>query len=57
MHAHFHNTLNASPSLASSAADFVNTNPGTPGFAGDTVLVNDTEAALVDENGNAISVN
>ena len=56
MHAHFHNNLHLSGSTGL-AKDYVNSNPGAPAAPGDTVLVDDNEAALVDEFGNAISVN
>ena len=57
MHAHFHNNLNASASLALAGQDYVNTNPGGTAPPGDTVLVDDNGAALVDDFGNAVSVN
>lgn len=57
MHAHFHNSLNAGATASLVANDYVNNNPGGAAPAGDTVLVDDNGAALVDEFGNAISVN
>ncbi len=57
MHAHFHNSLNAGATASLVANDYVNNNPGGAAPPSDTVLVDDNGAALVDDFGNALSVN
>jgi hypothetical protein len=57
MHAHFHNNFHVRGGSKVIADDTVNTNPGGSALGNETVIVDENNAALVDENGNALNIN